>query len=113
MCLAVTLIGIWTAFRANAAGDGRAFVERYVCIGVVLWIYLVIIYVATYYAIYALLAWRRMVTAEMYPAVATSYMRSLGVWLTIVFAVGLRHYVARAARLMPTSTPTDTATGTP
>ncbi len=95
MCLAVTLIGLWAAFRANAAGDGRAFVERYVCIGVVLWTYLVVIYVAIYYAIYAILAWRRMVTAETYPVVATSYTRSLWVWLAIVFAVGLRHYVAR------------------
>lgn len=98
MCLVITLVGIWAAFRANAAGDGRAFVERYVCIGIPLSIYLMAIYIALYYVIYVFLAWRQIVTAATYPVVVMPYMRSLSVWLTIVFAFGIRRYVARAAR---------------
>jgi len=98
MILGILLIGIWAAFRANAAGDGRAFVERYVCIGISLWIYLTMIYVVVYYLAYVFLAARHGVNAGMYPHIAAPYMRSLGVWVSIAFALGIRHYVAQAAR---------------
>jgi hypothetical protein len=98
MCLVITLIGVWAAIRANAAGDGRAFVERYMCIGVSLWVYIAAVYIAIYYVIYVFLARGQVVTAETYPRLAMPYMRSLGVWLTIGFAIGIRQYVAQAAR---------------
>lgn len=104
LCLLIWLTGITMALRVNTAGDGRAFLERYVCIGVVLITYMALAYIVAYYGSYIFLAGRGAVTLRSYPIVALPYMYGLAIWLNIGFVAAIRHYVRRAARPEPTAT---------
>jgi hypothetical protein len=54
LSLLITIVGLLACFRANARGDGRAFLERYLCLSVPLWIVTYVLYHAIYYGMGAL-----------------------------------------------------------
>lgn len=49
--LLITLVGLVACFRANARGDDRAFLERYLCLSVPLGIATYVLYVLLYYGL--------------------------------------------------------------
>jgi len=49
--LLITILGLLACFQANARGDNRAFVERYLCLSVPLGIMTYALYYAIYYGL--------------------------------------------------------------
>ncbi|HEX6532957.1 MAG TPA: hypothetical protein VF041_00085 [Gemmatimonadaceae bacterium] len=101
--LAITVGGIILTFRANARGDGRLFLERYVCLSVPL---LIRVYVA--YGCVALAMWFLVGRCgnPMRPAgtLAGWALWALGFVLLIWFFAALRRHVGDAAAV--TASPT-------
>ena len=52
---AVAFGGFWGCFRINQEGDGRAFIERFMCLSTPVWVWLYIVYFGAYYAVFAVL----------------------------------------------------------
>lgn len=46
--LAVTLGGVWLCYHANRRGDGRAFVERFICLMVPVYVRWLVLYYAAW-----------------------------------------------------------------
>ncbi|HEV7591363.1 MAG TPA: hypothetical protein VGO40_24835 [Longimicrobium sp.] len=92
--LVISLGGIWYCFAANERGDGRSFIERYVCLGFPLGIW----WIGAYYGFYFL-----GLAAASVPAVSRaqlwyrSYPALAMVCLSPLYYVALARYVARAA----------------
>jgi hypothetical protein len=49
--LLITIVGLLACFRANARGDNRAFLERYLCLSVPLGLVAYALYYAIYYGL--------------------------------------------------------------
>ena len=49
--LLITMVGLVACFRANASGDNRAFLERYLCLSVPLGLLTYALYYAIYYGL--------------------------------------------------------------
>lgn len=49
--MAVTVCGVWLCYRANRRGDGRAFVERFVCLMVPVYVRWLVLYYGAWYAL--------------------------------------------------------------
>jgi hypothetical protein len=49
--LAVTVGGIWLCYLANRRGDGRAFVERFICLTVPVYVRWLVLYYAAWIAL--------------------------------------------------------------
>jgi hypothetical protein len=91
--LAVTLGGIWICFRANQRGDGRAFIERFYCLFVPVYVR----WLALYYAAWITLALvGEAVGRHGLPATAFGQWYSL-LMLPLLYAL-LYQYVALAAQ---------------
>ena len=100
--LGVLAFGIFACARTNARGDGRAFLERYICLSLPLSLAIYAGYFATYYAGYAILRASHQVTALSYQTSVAPFLSLLNLALVVVFFLLLRHYIGRAAGAAPT-----------
>jgi hypothetical protein len=98
--LAVALLGLWSCYRANGGANGRAIVERFICLGVPVGIWLYGGYYLLYYGSYLLF---RPSVAGAGPhlssrlngwSVATSFMAM------VVYYWILSRYIRRSAGLV-------------
>src|SRR5512143_3980273 len=83
--VAAMIVGIRRCFRANQAGDGRAFIERYICLGVPIAIWVYGSYAAVAYASAAI--FRPPSTGDV-----ATYPLALGAALTLLGFVALAIY---------------------
>ena len=88
--LAVIMVwGITACFKANARGDGRAFLERYVCLSTSISIYTTILYFVVAYAQYRFRGTEASIAAFVWFGLSAA--------LYLLSFVVLRFYVAIAA----------------
>lgn len=91
--VAVTLGGIWLCFGANQRGDGRAFIERFYCLMVPVYVRWLVMYYAAWIALAAL---GEAVGRKGVPA--TAFGQWYGLLMLPLLYAHLHHYVAIAAR---------------
>lgn len=89
--------GIWSCFRANQEGDGRAFVERYMCIGVPVSILVFGLYTALYYAAFFALRGRPGYDAASYATTVRPYFVLLSLLALAVFFLTLRRFIKQVS----------------
>ena len=94
--LTISIGGAIAVFRANARGDGRRFLERYICLAVPLGIQMYVGYAVLAVPLYLLIGWNAPVagsnTIASWAAWSVLYYGAL-VW----FYLALRRHVAVAA----------------
>jgi hypothetical protein len=92
--LGIAVGGVWYCFAANQRGDGRSFIERFVCLGVPLWIWWAVANYTLYFLGLAVAFLPAMSRTELwyraFPVLAS-------VLLAPVYYLVLARYVARAA----------------
>jgi hypothetical protein len=92
--LGIAVGGVWYCFAANQRGDGRSFIERFVCLGVPLWIWWAVANYTLYFLGLAI---------AFLPAVSRTeaWYRSFPILASLVlgplYYLALARYVARAA----------------
>jgi hypothetical protein len=90
MLVAFWAAGVYVCYRANAAGDGRRFIERFICLAVPLTIWTFLAGIAVAAALYFGLGLR----GEGYGTVAGGV--TLLVW--IVYVAALRWLIIQASK---------------
>ena len=94
--LVVVVSGFWGCFKANQQGDGRSFIERYVCLGVPLSIVVYGLYTLAYYGGFVVLRTRGYDAVSYYQA-AQPYFMVLSLVTVVVFFAILRRLLVRVA----------------
>jgi hypothetical protein len=94
----VTVAGLVVCFRANARGDNRAFLERYLCLSALVGLVAAALYYALYYGmgVIAFMTGRIDAEARGWNREAMSLAASLVV--TVIYYAWLRQLLTRAAR---------------
>lgn len=96
--LGLSLAGIAYCYRANARGDGRAFLDRYVCLSLPLALWLFGGFAAMYYIAYYAMRWTGAhVTAATYLALAAPYVTGGYVLMFCSFYLLLHRYIRQVA----------------
>jgi hypothetical protein len=95
--LGASVAGIWSCFRANQAGDGHSFVERYVCLGVPISVLVFGSYTALYYLGFFALRSRSGFDAASYASTVRPYFMMLSIGALVLFFVVLRRFIRRVA----------------
>jgi hypothetical protein len=89
--------GIWACYRANDEGDGRGFVERYVCLSVPLSILSYLIYIVLFYGAYFLLRDRPGFGPAAFAQTVKPYAVLTGLALLFAYFATLRAYIRRVS----------------
>lgn len=108
--LACSVAGIWSCFRANEEGDGRSFVERYVCLSAPLSVLMYLAYVVLFYGAFFVLRHRPGYDAASFAQTVAPYFVLVGLALLFGYFALLRKYIKRIAAPIsvgthPVSTP--------
>ena len=95
--LGAALGGFWSCFQANQSGDGRAFVERYMCIGVPVSVLVFGSYTVVYYAAFFALRGRPGYDAASYANSVRPYFLLLSFAALAIFFLTLRRFIRRVS----------------
>jgi hypothetical protein len=89
--------GIWACYRANEEGDGRGFVERYVCLSVPLTALMYLGYLTLFYGAFFVLRERPGFETDAYAATVQPYFGPIALALLFAYFAALRVYIRRVA----------------
>jgi hypothetical protein len=96
--LAISVVGTIAAFRANRRGDGRQFLERYLCLAVPLGIQMYVGYAAVAVPIYLVTGWNTPAAGNNTVASGTAWsLLYYGALVWFYFTLRLRIAVAAGA----------------
>lgn len=95
--LACSVAGLWVCFRANEQGDGRSFVERYVCLSIPLCVLTYLAYLAIFYSVFFVLRSRPGYDAAGYAQRVGPYFLLVSFAFLFAYFAVLRAYITRIA----------------
>jgi hypothetical protein len=93
VAIAVVISGFWSCFKTNQAGDGRAFIERYMCVAVPLWCLIYGAYLIIYYTAYFVLRHRPGYGAADFAATVNPYFSLAAIGVLVLFFRLARRYL--------------------
>lgn len=91
--LLLTVIGTWMCFRANARGDNRLFVERYICVGFPILVQVYLVYLLLFYCAYAAFTLTGSVDGSDFSRLSRPYTAAAWTAVLLVYFVRLHHHV--------------------
>ena len=87
--------GLWTCYRTNQQGDGKFFVERFVCLSVPLTLLMFGTYLLLYYVAFWILRSRPGYDAASYYVTVKPYFLALSLGLLYAYYALLKRYIGQ------------------
>ena len=89
-------LGIWLTYKTNQAGDGRRYLDRFVCLSwpVLLWTVLISFVLEIPYSIYGYMMYGK----DFEALITRPSDVAFGLLMTVIFFVGLNHFFKRTSK---------------